>query len=597
MNYPYIEYCGKKFSLIEPYTIDDKLIVDFEEYSEFNVVDINRRELCMFTVHTGERFQFNTSIDSIFESRDIRIILQTFLYDCYHRSDYNSYITDQCEHILEYSRITGESILRYVYRWINEQCINISRRGNNLNRYIEKLRLQGREEIDTSHITNRYISINRIETLTARDAFGNEIYTFNPSPSPLPYWFGENEKNKIIHNYNYKPEYKKHCKSDENITTTTLLLGAEIEVDNGGKSEEHARKVLEIMNGKDTWKSEENIYCVRDGSLNNGLEFPTQPGTLEWHKSLPYKEMFYYLDKNGYKAHDTTTCGLHIHINRSFFEDKEMECIGKLMYIIEKFNDEFSILGRRSCRHARFFGYNGEKCKELYSKGYKSRDKYNAINLLHTDTIEIRAFKGTLKYSTFINTLEFVSNLAWYVKNHTEEEIESMSWVDLYKTFSDELKKYYREREQIESEKKKESQKKENVERREVTFTCENARINLDVLRSCGITAEEACRELRASTMIYDDINVNASRMSRECMENVINQFNAVRENYVSVISPLMFVSLSEEETNEKKLKRLKKQLKTEQNYIAKKELNKQISKLQKEIKQEKKRKKHNTNN
>ena len=589
MNYPYIEYWGYKFSLIEPYTIDDKLIVDIkiESNRRFSINHPYTFHEITFKVrvHTGEYFSFvecENEYNSEYANEIVKRKLEEFVnYSNQRVRNESRLILLACHH---------NTLIEHLMYDVKKQCDRINRDYNYLSIYNTELRKQDRPLLNT----NLDFSISNIERVTAHDMHGNEIYSFNPSPSSyLPSWMIED----TIHNYNYRPSYKKHGMPDENITPTTLLLGAEIEVDNGGKSKEHAKRVLEIMNGKDTWRTEENIFCVRDGSLKNGLEFPTQPGTLKWHKSLPYKEMFDYLDKNGYKAHDTTTCGLHVHINRSFFENKESECIGKLIYIVEKFNDEFSILGRRSCRHAKFFGYNGEKCKELYAKGYQTRDKYNAINLLHENTIEIRAFKGTLKYSTFINTLEFVSDLAWYVKNHTEEEIENMSWVDLYKTFSDELKQYYDEREKIESEKKKEKTAKgiilSGVEGTCVEeYTCETYLDGDGRIRNRSYN-----RGLRASTMIYDDIYVNASIMSRECMENVINQFNAIRIGYYDA-TPLIFVSSNEsEETNEKKLKRLKKQLKTEQNYIAKKELNKQINKLQKEIKQEKKRKKQNTNN
>lgn len=257
---------------------------------------------------------------------------------------------------------------------------------------------------------------------------------------------------------------------------TTLLLGAEIEVDNGGKdNEEVAKKCLKIMNGD--INSEKNIYCVHDGSLPDGFELPTMPGTLAYHKTLPYKKLFEYLDSKGYKSHDTTTCGLHIHINRSYFEGQdESEYAGKLIYITEKFNDEFSILARRNCKYARFVGYSNEKCKEIYNKSqnndllYIQSKKYKAVNLQHKDTIELRSFKGTLKYTTFINTLEFVSCLAAFVKNHSEEEVENMEWSDLYNTFSDELKEYYDERKKYELEKVK----KNKCENTQISYVVNN---------------------------------------------------------------------------------------------------------------------------
>ena len=558
MSYPYVEYEGYKFSLIEPFTVNDMLIVDIDINVNNEVADImdqntmvmrynrNYESYMVLKLHTGGRlcFRLNSNCFNSDNAIIIRDIIQEYMSMT---ANINPYILRECQYILRNARY----ILTYLLSDIQRQCEHL-RNGYNLSSYDNELMRQGRPRFTSEYSWGTINSSDLISvTSNVNDFRYDTIGTI-----------GQLKKDRIIHYYAYIPEYKKHYLSGED-ETTTLLLGAEIEVDCGGESEEHAKKVLEIMNGKETWNSEENIYCVHDGSLTEksldslykkvtGMEFPTQPASLAYHKTLPYKEMFKYLDENGYKAHDTKTCGLHIHINRSFFGENELECIGKLMYIIEKFNDEFSIIGRRSCQYARMLGYNGEKCKELYQKGSRFRDKYNAINLLHTDTIEIRAFKGTLKYSTFMNTLEFVSDLAHFVKNHTEEEVENMNWSDLYNTFSDDLKKYYDERKKIESEKKKEEKyKQENVERREITFSCENAIWDANLLRSM-----------------------------------------------IGVDSDIYNVYFSEsEEPKEKKLKRLKKQLKTEQKYMTKQELKRQIQELQKEIKQEKKRKKQNTSN
>lgn len=510
MSYPYIEHGGHRISLIYPFTIDDKLVtnLEIEEYATFRTVTYFRVQL-NFNNWTG--FQYNGSLDLL--KREYNDYLRN-IYEHYswgRNTNNNTSIMRECLH---YIRIYDSDYFTHLIEDAKEQCHEIQyNTARDITRYVAECRRQDREldlggRIGT-YEPSAYVRFNEAAfeptnyiTRSDTNVFSNSNYAYYPIygsslvntadrvvvttadtsasrgtrasavvvddegrtlselwRSDMNNFYcgldGYNNKRKIIHTYNYTPTYKKHYLDGED-EATTLLLGAEIEVDNGGETEEHAKEVLKIMNGEETWEAEENIYCVHDGSLKKGLEFPTQPGSLAWHKTLPYKKMFEYLDEHDYKAHDTETCGLHVHINRSFFGEQEAECIGKLMYILEKFNDEFSAIGRRNCRYAKMFGYNGEKCKELYQKGYSVKDKYNAINLLHIDTIEIRSFKGTLKYSTYINTLEFVEKLAYYVKDHTEEEIENMEWSDLYNTFSKKLKKYYDERAEIEKQKKKE---------------------------------------------------------------------------------------------------------------------------------------------
>lgn len=253
-----------------------------------------------------------------------------------------------------------------------------------------------------------------------------------------------------IHQFNYVPKYIKHFMPGES-EDTTLLLGAEIEVggnnnissDNDKNST--VKKCIQIMNGSDS--DEENlIYSTHDSTVQ--IEFDTMPCSLEFHKNkMNYREMFEYLDKEGYKGHDCETAGLHIHANRSYLGKSRILqelVISKILYILEKFNDEICVIARRDNDYSEFAGekQNEDSIVELYGK-YKDKGKRAALNLQHKDTIEFRMFKSTLKYETFILTLEFVKDIIDYAKSVDIEEIELAKWSDLMNCFSSELRKYY----------------------------------------------------------------------------------------------------------------------------------------------------------
>lgn len=253
-----------------------------------------------------------------------------------------------------------------------------------------------------------------------------------------------------IHQFNYVPKYIKHFMPGES-EDITLLLGAEIEVggnnnissDNDKNST--VKKCIQIMNGSDS--DEENlIYSTHDSTVQ--IEFDTMPCSLEFHKNkMNYREMFEYLDREGYKGHDCKTAGLHIHANRSYLGKSRISqelVISKILYILEKFNDEICVIARRDNDYSEFAGkkQNEDSIVELYSK-YKDKGKRAALNLQHKDTIEFRMFKSTLKYETFILTLEFVKDIIDYAKSVDIEEIELAKWSDLMNCFSSELRKYY----------------------------------------------------------------------------------------------------------------------------------------------------------
>lgn len=262
-----------------------------------------------------------------------------------------------------------------------------------------------------------------------------------------------NKTKTYIHQFNYVPKYIKHFMPGES-EDTTLLLGAEIEVggnnnissDNDKNST--VKKCIQIMNGSDS--DEENlIYSTHDSTVQ--IEFDTMPCSLEFHKNkMNYREMFEYLDKEGYKGHDCETAGLHIHANRSYLGKSRISqelVISKILYILEKFNDEICVIARRDNKYSEFVGSKKEENSlvELYGK-YKDHGKRAALNLQHKDTIEFRMFRSTLKYETFILTLEFVKDIIDFAKSSSIEEIELIKWADLMKLFSPALRNYYTER-------------------------------------------------------------------------------------------------------------------------------------------------------
>ena len=56
--------------------------------------------------------------------------------------------------------------------------------------------------------------------------------------------------------------------------------------------------------------------------------------------------------------------------------------------------------------------------------------RYVAVNLENYETIEFRLFRGTLRYETFIATLQLVNEICNIAIALTDRELESLSWSD-----------------------------------------------------------------------------------------------------------------------------------------------------------------------
>lgn len=245
------------------------------------------------------------------------------------------------------------------------------------------------------------------------------------------------EDERVIHNYHHSHNYSVEFFGG-NDDGETLFMGVELEVDNGDDKEETARAMRDTMPFN-------FITMERDGSLDNGFENITQPATLEFHQSIKedYKCMFETALENGFRSHNTSTCGYHIHFNRSFFGDKEEECIARLLYLVEKYWDNLVKFSRRKYNNLERWAKKYEEDSETVISKMKSRclNRYYAINLTNLRTIEFRMFRGTLNIETFFATLELVDNIVRVCKDKTTNEIQSMEFEELLTT--DTLKTYW----------------------------------------------------------------------------------------------------------------------------------------------------------
>lgn len=228
-----------------------------------------------------------------------------------------------------------------------------------------------------------------------------------------------------------------------------LYMGVELEVDTQAGNSEDGDNYEDDENAERFETSEQHlhsnialhkisnnvkntIFSKTDGSLSNGFEIVSHPMTLAKHlKSMQWQKGMDYLSNTGYKSHNTTTCGLHIHINRNFFgATKPNQSVNgsKIAYIMEKNIVDFTRFTRRKggelTRWARFGDMSSRlsaKTKSMllsaFRNQYYHRNKYVALNTIHEHTFEFRIFKGTLNYNTFVATLQLVDNLARLVKD------------------------------------------------------------------------------------------------------------------------------------------------------------------------------------
>ena len=247
-----------------------------------------------------------------------------------------------------------------------------------------------------------------------------------------------------IEEYSYKPEPIFLGSSDDN-----LYLGIELEVDRGKNLYSATRQITQNF---------EYVYLKHDGSLSHiGFEIVSHPATLDYHiNEFGWDEIMDICTDNGYRSHDTSTCGLHIHMSREFLGNNETERdlnIAKLIILFDRWWDKYIVpFSRRNIDTiARWADKPSLEClntdteSEIVDKVkcYKTRGRYKAINLENEDTIEFRLFRGTLKLNTFIASLQFVVSITQFAKTVRLNDIFTAKWSDVFlHTEYSELKEY-----------------------------------------------------------------------------------------------------------------------------------------------------------
>lgn len=217
----------------------------------------------------------------------------------------------------------------------------------------------------------------------------------------------------------------------------TPYMGFELEVD----TDCQINRTAVINRFKDDFGN--FLHYEEDGSLRYGWENISQPASLSYHMEMmeKYENMFEVLKEEDLRSHDANTCGLHIHISREYFDKSEDTAISKLLYIFERFRSELMVFSRRTESQANDWarsrkhsntksGWIKKAIKDSKSY-YDHSERYYAVNLVNSEIIEIRLFRGTLNPETFEATLKFTNRIAEICKNTRAADIAKMTFDDL----------------------------------------------------------------------------------------------------------------------------------------------------------------------
>lgn len=233
----------------------------------------------------------------------------------------------------------------------------------------------------------------------------------------------------LVNDYSYKPNPIFHHLEDEyenaksilQDTSTTMrrykqiaYLGFELEVECDGDRDNY-RDGARLFDDQSVW------YLKTDGSLNYGFELVSHPMTLAWAMENLDFDKIAQLSDHAFDAWGASTAGLHVHVSRDGFISESHQA--KFVHFIMR-NEEFlSWLAGRS--NSRWASFNPEHRKELKTKlrNRGSSDRYFAVNLQNSGTLEVRIFRASLKPERLQMALQLVDAVVKYTQTLSMSEM------------------------------------------------------------------------------------------------------------------------------------------------------------------------------
>jgi len=237
-----------------------------------------------------------------------------------------------------------------------------------------------------------------------------------------------------INGYYYKPNPKFYDTIERYDTVencNNLYTGVEWEMeqeDSDDKiSEEFVSEVHEQLGNY--------FYCKHDGSLDDsGVEVVSYPMSREvaMYAFGKLTDIMYEYNMSG-----SANCGVHVHVNRGYFEDSKIAC-GEMLYLMNRFNDWTDKIAERDYSEwAAIVDVNrvidlDEDNVPKYEKYFRSiydeySGRYHCINKENSNTLEFRIFHSGSKLYEVMQSIDAVRNICDFVATHTMEEVFNVS--------------------------------------------------------------------------------------------------------------------------------------------------------------------------
>lgn len=203
-----------------------------------------------------------------------------------------------------------------------------------------------------------------------------------------------------------------------------------------------------------TGLEKDEVFFETDGSLDNGFEIISQPHTIAafYEKTDSWKMMLDILSDATFKSHNAGTCGLHIHVSKTWFGSSERQQnfhIGKIYKFFDTYWTDLLKASRRDTSSTYYCDKNATNIKnreenrrhKTESHAWQAQAKYDhdtrhgseshhcALNNSNYSTFEIRLGRGTLNKASFFAWIDLVLTIVKNSSKGCNKLISARDWL------------------------------------------------------------------------------------------------------------------------------------------------------------------------
>ena len=203
-----------------------------------------------------------------------------------------------------------------------------------------------------------------------------------------------------------------------------------------------------------TGLEKDEVIFETDGSLDNGFEIISQPHTIDafYEKTECWKKMLDILSDATFTSHNAGTCGLHIHVSKTWFGSTERQQnfnIGKIYKFFDTYWTDLCKASRRDTSSTYYCDKNRTTIKyreenrrhKTESRAWQAQAKYDhdtrhdleshhhALNNSNYGTFEIRLGRGTLNKASFFAWIDLVLTIVKNSSKGCNKLISARDWL------------------------------------------------------------------------------------------------------------------------------------------------------------------------